>query len=218
MCELSRDHNVDPYFEKLKDAINKSIEQVYEKEWSLLEDKQILECAVAAQLFYYIKQDDLFRDLDVDSEYNKMLRGQTYTRRQLLKRINEKDDNGQYLIVRPDIIIHQRGPRGARILWVEVKLEWMDKPAKDLKKIIAVTRPIEPDAEYVTGYSYGVSIVFGDTCVKCTWVINGKTITGQRQSFIIKTTQDGKRTLCLSEDEQINKEHDLCLRPEDICS
>jgi len=181
-------------FNALRMAVQRAIQQVYEKEWSLLVDKQIIECAVAAQLFYYIKQDEMFKGFDVDSEYNKMLRGQIYSRGQLLKRINELDDNGHLTIVRPDIIIHQRGPKGKRVLWIEVKLAWGDTPAYDIKKIIAITNPFDPSAEYVTGYSYGLSIVLGDTNGHCVWIFSGNHKIGIRQCFNVEII-DNRRAL-----------------------
>jgi hypothetical protein len=147
---------------------------VYHNEWELIKDQEIWECSVAAQLFYYLKCDTMLKNFDVDLEYNKMLRdGQTFTKGELFKRINAPDENGENPIVRPDIIIHNRGPHGRRFLWIEVKMEWGRSPKDDIRKILAVTKPYDSKAEYVTGYDYGLSVVLGLENISYFWTENG---------------------------------------------
>lgn len=121
----------DKIFMVLKDSISK----VYENEYFLIENG-VGEWSIAAQLFYYLKKNCKNRkcDFNVDCEYNKMFTENVYSGTSLLKRIDERDKNGNLVNVRPDIIVHKRGSNGIRLAWIEIKRKEGDDNSWDLKK------------------------------------------------------------------------------------
>lgn len=155
-----------------------AIDNVYKKEYFLIQS-DIGEWSVAAQLFYYLKK-DCSCELDVDSEYNKMIRDGVYSGGQLIKRMDEKDEDGNPIRIRPDIIVHKRGPSATRLLWAEVKREEGESNEKDLVKIVKVTQPYKRTAEYVTGYDYGASIILGKMKVRVIFISRGSDDTDMR--------------------------------------
>lgn len=74
-------------------------------------DKGTHECALTHRLAVYLEQSPLLRDWHVDCEYNRMWK---------LDELQPKELHGRR--IRPDIIVHRRGPRGPNLLALEAKL------------------------------------------------------------------------------------------------
>ena len=158
-------------FDELMKKVEKVIEQIYTKEEDLIKHG-LSEWTISAQFYYYIRKEcqKALKGYSFDSEYNLMskIRDKGYVQKCIFA--SEKS-----LHVRPDFIIHKRGDSGGNFLWVEMKRVGGEKWEKDLKRVRAVTQePVTVDGiDYVTGYAYGLGILFYKKKVVCKWFMNG---------------------------------------------
>ena len=159
-------------FDELKKKVENVIEQIYTKEADLIK-YGLSEWTIAAQFYYYMRKEcqKALKGYSFDSEYNLMskIRDKGYVQKCIFA--SEKS-----LHVRPDFIIHKRGNSRGNFLWVEMKRVGGEKWEKDLKRVRAVTQePVTVDGiDYVTGYAYGLGVLFRKRNVICQWYVNGK--------------------------------------------
>ena len=77
---------------------------------------------------------------------------------------------------------------------------------EDITKIKKVTVPYDSKAKYVTGYSYGISIVLGETSGMCTWIMNNNSKIGRAQYFSVDATQNGDRHITWEDEYEVDIE------------
>ena len=164
-------------FYELKNIVNDAIEKIYTRESYLIEHG-LSEWTIAAQFHYYMRKkcQKALKGYSFDSEYNLMskIEDKGYVQKCIF--VSEEP-----LKVRPDFIIHKRvvSPKGGdaigNFLWVEMKRVGGKKWEKDLKRVSAVTRACftKNGVECVTGYAYGLGILFHKKKVICKWFMNG---------------------------------------------
>ena len=168
-------------FDDLKRCVEKTIEEIYTSEAYLIKHS-LSEWTLSAQFHYYMRNACLkfLKGYDFDSEYN------------LMRHINDKGlaqkyicVNGQRLRVRPDFIIHKRGESTNNYLWVELKRRGGEGWENDLKRVMAVTqeRVKTEGVDYVTGYTYGLGVLFHKRDVKCEWYAGGRWMANARMSI-----------------------------------
>ena len=161
---MNSENKMNMEFEQIREEVHAAIRQLYEKDMVLF-DNAVGEWSISAYLFFYLKTRKNLERYCIDVEYNKMMRGNVFNGHQLKKRIANGNN------ARPDIIIHQRKPN-TNLLWIEMKLfNSKERLNKDIEKLKSVVRKYEEDAEYVTGYEYGLSIVLGKCGGCCTWIL-----------------------------------------------
>ena len=212
MCELMADQqncNVGLLaFDGLKTAVYNAIQQVYEHDFDLIES-HLSELDISAQLSHHLKNDKTLDNFQIDTEYNKMkLEGSSSEEPKVINdRIFDKRRREMACVqARPDITIHRRHTHARNFLWVEVKMAWGDSPNEDITKIKKVTVPYDSKAKYVTGYSYGISIVLGETSGTCTWIMNNNSKIGRAQCFSVDATRNGDRHITWEDEYEVDIE------------
>ena len=157
----------DMEFDELKKIVEKTIEQIYTKEAYLIK-YGLSEWTISAQFHYYMRKDcwKKLRGYSFDSEYNLMSK---IKNRELVQKCICV--NGEPLHVRPDFIIHKRDDTKGNFLWVEMKRRKGMSWKNDLSRVKAVTqvRVSEGGGVYVTGYAYGLGVLFRKRNVICYW-------------------------------------------------
>ena len=158
-------------FDDLKRCVEKAIKHIYTRETYLI-TQGLSEWTISAQFHYYMRNEcqKSLNGFNFDSEYN------------LMSKISDKGlaqkyicVNGEPLRVRPDFVVHKRGDIACNFLWVEMKRRggkgWKD----DLNRVRAVTkaRVNEGGVDYVTGYAYGLGVLFHKRNAICQWCANG---------------------------------------------
>lgn len=154
-------------FETLIGKVEDAISCIYKKE-SFLIKEGLSEWTISAQFYYYMRRacQSLQRGYNFDSEYNFM------------SKVNDKElarkyicVDGSKLRVRPDFIIHKRGNPKGNFLWVEMKRKGGVEWESDKKRVKAVTQEMakEGNIDYVTGYVYGLGVLFRKKEVLCHW-------------------------------------------------
>lgn len=127
-------------------AIEEMLNILYEKDDFLLNRKNNLtERSITHRMGMYLQ--DLFPDLEVDCEYNRMgkmgngeiyyTEGDYFAKTVCLSEgsVSDEDDNGSRVF--PDIIVHKRGT-AINLIIIEVKVEWKNSKAEhDIKKLTA---------------------------------------------------------------------------------
>ena len=160
-------------FECLKTCVENAISRIYREDAYLIK-YGLSEWTISAQFHYYMRLEcqhvPELKGYSFDSEYNFM------------SKISDKGLAAKYICVgdeklrvRPDFIIHKRGSSSNNYLWVEMKRVGGWRWKKDLNRVLSVTktRATEGGVDYVTGYSYGLGILFHKKEVQCNWYANG---------------------------------------------
>ena len=159
-------------FDILKRCVEKTIEQIYTREVYLIRHG-LSEWALSAQFNYYMRKacQKALEGFSFDSEYNLMakIKDRGHAQKSIWL-------DGGMLHVRPDFIIHKRDDPLGNFLWVEMKRRGGTGWKNDLKRCMSVTqeRVKENGLDYVTGYSYGLGVLFRKTIVTCKWYAGGK--------------------------------------------
>lgn len=195
-------------FEEIRKALYGSIQQVYEHDFDLIES-HVSELDISAQLSHHLKNDAALDGFQIDTEYNKMKLENSSIEEPKVINASAFDKRRQkiaYLQARPDIAIHRRHTQTRNFLWVEVKMAWGDSPNEDITKIKKVTVPYDSKAKYVTGYSYGISIVLGETSGTCTWIMNNNSKIGRAQCFSVDATRNGDRHITWEDEYEVDIE------------
>lgn len=167
--------------EKLIEKVEDAIVRIYTDESYLIE-KGLSEWTLSAQFYYYMRSacHSLLSGCHFDSEYN------------LMNNIKDKDLAEKVIFVkdkkkqaRPDFIVHQRGSPAHNFLWVELKRKGGRKWINDLRRSKAVTQEkiVESGLDYVTGYTYGVGILFHKKKVVCNWYSKASFIRGRQMNI-----------------------------------
>ena len=168
-------------FEKLAEKVENAIIRIYTDESYLIE-KGLSEWTLSAQFYYYMRSacHSLLLGYHFDSEYN------------LMNNIKDKDFAEKVIYVedaklqvRPDFIIHRRGAPTHNFLWVELKRKGGRRWINDLRRVKAVTQEkiVESGLDYVTGYTYGVGILFYKKKVVCNWYSKASFIRGRQMNI-----------------------------------
>ena len=192
----------------LKKAVYDAIQQVYEHEYDLIE-MHVSELDVSALLSHHLRNNTALDGFQIDTEYNKMKLENSSIEEPKVINASAFDKRRQkiaYLQARPDIAIHRRHTQTRNFLWVEVKMAWGDSPNEDITKIKKVTVPYDSKAKYVTGYSYGISIVLGETSGTCTWIMNNNSKIGRAQYFRVDATRNGDRHITWEDEYEVDIE------------
>ena len=167
----------DMEFDELKKIVEKTIEQIYTKEAYLIK-YGLSEWTISAQFHYYMRKEcwKKLKGYCFDSEYNLMSK---IKNRELVQKCICV--NGEPLHVRPDFIIHKRDDSKGKFLWVEMKRVGGKRWENDLSRVKAVTqeRVNEGGGDYVTGYAYGLGVLFRKRNVICQWYANDNKIAGR---------------------------------------
>lgn len=167
--------------EKLVEKVENAIVRIYTDESYLIE-KGLSEWTLSAQFYYYMRSacHSLLSGYHFDSEYN------------LMNNIKDKDFAEKVIFVedvklqvRPDFIVHRRGAPTHNFLWVELKRKGGRKWINDLRRSKAVTQEKRVDSglDYVTGYTYGVGILFYKKKVVCNWYSKASFIKGRQMNI-----------------------------------
>ena len=169
-------------FDQLRERVEKAVNTIYRKEYYLTEHG-LAEWTLSAQFHYWVRKycEKSLKGLDFDSEYNHM--------HFVSKNDPAVDSAKKYIcsdkgksLVRPDFIIHKRGNPEHNYLWVEMKRrggkDWKD----DLKRVKAVTKEQFSDGvtEYVSGYSFGLGVLFHKHNAICIWCRGGDFLLGRK--------------------------------------
>lgn len=192
----------------LKKAVYDAIQQVYEHDFDLIES-HVSELDVSALLSHHLRNNTALDGFQIDTEYNKMKLENSSIEEPKVINASAFDKRRQkiaYLQARPDIAIHRRHTQTRNFLWVEVKMAWGDSPNEDITKIKKVTVPYDSKAKYVTGYSYGISIVLGETSGMCTWIMNNNSKIGRAQYFSVDATRNGDRHITWEDEYEVDIE------------
>jgi hypothetical protein len=124
----------------MKNAMKEAIDALFERDKYLLEG-DVHERTISAQLACYLKP--LFSEYDVDVEYNRQgLEPKAVS-------LSSKCDHirGEQRIF-PDIIVHQRGPKGRNLLVIQVKKE-TNRDCRECDR--AIIRAMIQDFGYTRG-------------------------------------------------------------------
>ena len=167
--------------ENLIEKVENAIVRIYTDESYLIE-KGLSEWTLSTQFYYYMRSacHSLLSGYHFDSEYNLM--NNIKDKDLAEKVIFVKDEKKQ---VRPDFIVHRRGTPTHNFLWVELKRKGGRKWINDLRRVKAVTQEkiVESGLDYVTGYSYGVGILFHKKKVVCNWYSKGSFKKGRQMNI-----------------------------------
>ena len=143
--------------ENIKELIESAVEQLYEKDYYLIEHG-LWEVCITHRLAIYIEKqfkDSPYDRLNVDIEYNN----DGYGEKKIVV-----DENGK----RPDIIIHKRGVNTNNLLIVEMKKNTVSD-SEDDKKLCCAT---EQTSKFK--YKLGLFLNIMKDSVEYTWYVDGK--------------------------------------------
>lgn len=157
-------------FETVQSFVEESISSFYRNDWYLV-DNHLSEWTISYPLYFYLRKRFGRQKwkCHVDGEYNHMALGNKVQlwRKLMIIRGDKKS-------VRPDIIIHRRGPRTGRgdmgnLLWIELKTHGGSAIDRDIERLKGVTGPVKEGSDEVTGYGFGLSLLIQKTKVECRW-------------------------------------------------
>lgn len=161
-------------FATLRNCVEGAINKIYTEEKYLIEHC-LSEWTISAQFYYWMRNraPKKLRNYDYDAEYNHM---SLLKNKEAAKKVVCVD--GAKFNVRPDFIIHNRGKSDGNILWAELKRHGGKDWLTDLSRVSAVTQKVQNDGgvEYITGYRYGLGVLFRKNFVRCEWFSNNRTV------------------------------------------
>lgn len=157
--------------EQLKRQIKEVLNEIYEEEYYLIENKVNEVCIVAHFWRYFLnKYQAKYEDFDMDAEYNRNGKWAKYY---------GMTEEHQKLYAKPDMVIHKRGCNYHNFLCIEFKGYWNTENARnDEQKLKAFTNQevlLDYDGKkYSYNYSYGIRLKLYKDKVKGTWFENGR--------------------------------------------
>lgn len=121
-----------PKEEHSLEALEKAIKKLFEDDESLLESGVQERCIAARMASYteqFLREDESFKDIHVDCEYNRRKNGDIKRR--------SGSERGWFA---PDLIVHRREKSDENLLYVEMKWFGNKKIDRDIERVIENTQ------------------------------------------------------------------------------